>query len=75
MKHTNHHTVATLRNLLQGLPDDGIVVIENKGEDRVVLDGDVRVCSKPSSTRTTNDEDFSDGEEEFSCVVRITSWG
>lgn len=77
---TKHLTVGQLKQLLKDLPDDGILVVDNHGEDRVVMRGDVSV-RKDSAT---NDEEFNlefdeDATEDgfdpiFPCIVAFNSW-
>lgn len=69
-------TIKDLKALITDLPDDGIVVIDNRSEERVLLNGEYRT----SFASETRDEDFNaahlvDGANPtFPVVLHLTSW-
>lgn len=67
-----HLTIKALKTLIANLPDDGIITVNNHGEDRPVLPGEIQV----TANATISDPFAPAGEDEkvYSCVVRINSW-
>lgn len=74
-------TIGALRALLGALPDDGVVVLDCRSEERVLMEGDLRI----ENVAGTTDDDFNHNDENrdatedglspvFPAVLHLTSW-
>jgi hypothetical protein len=83
MLHTTNRplTIGALKALLDTLPDDGIVVLDCRSEERVLMEGELRV----ENTAGTTDDGFNNNDENrdatedgfrpvFPAVLHLTSW-
>ena len=78
MDNVERYTVKKLMAKLAELPDDALIVVDNDGECRFLVDGDLEVEEdkyiRMDEGECEEGENDRDDGPHFPCVLRVVTW-